>query len=383
MKILWHSNAPWSGTGYGQQTALWTPRIKALGHDIVISAFYGLAGGAMKWNDIIILSGGHDNFGADIIIPHMQREKADLVITLCDIWVLNPQELKGNNVAHWMPVDTNPLGMMDAASLQMSGAIPIAMSLHGEQLLRNAGFDTLYVPHGIDTQLFAPGQRDAVREEMGLSDRFIIGMNSANKDPFRKAAAEQLLAFAKLYRKHKDAFLLIHSQVSEPGSIDMAPLIRSLGIGEAVRFVDQYEHLTGRVTPPQVAAWYNCLDLFTQCSMGEGFGLPALEAQACGVPVAVTAASAMPQVCGVGWQVTGEKLWNPTHKSWWVKPSINDIYHAYEEAYNGEAAKLRGDAPREFALTYDADRVMEDYWKPALSEIEERIKNRDVAPRAQ
>ncbi len=33
MRILWHSNAPFLKTGYGQQTAIWAPRLRDLGHD--------------------------------------------------------------------------------------------------------------------------------------------------------------------------------------------------------------------------------------------------------------------------------------------------------------------------------------------------------------
>jgi hypothetical protein len=37
--ILLHSNAPWAASGYGQQTKLFAPRLRDLGHHVAISAF--------------------------------------------------------------------------------------------------------------------------------------------------------------------------------------------------------------------------------------------------------------------------------------------------------------------------------------------------------
>ena len=59
--IMWHSCAPWSASGYGTQTAIWTQKLRDMGHEVVISAFWGLAGAATTWNGITILPGfgGH------------------------------------------------------------------------------------------------------------------------------------------------------------------------------------------------------------------------------------------------------------------------------------------------------------------------------------
>ena len=46
MKILIHSNAPWVPSGYGSQVMLMLPRLRALGHEVAVSSFYGLSGSA-------------------------------------------------------------------------------------------------------------------------------------------------------------------------------------------------------------------------------------------------------------------------------------------------------------------------------------------------
>jgi D-inositol-3-phosphate glycosyltransferase len=378
MHIMWHSNAPWTTTGYGTQTAVWLPKLSSLGHKVTVSAFYGLHGSPMRWNDgIVIMPGWNHLYGDDILAERVKNEEADLLITLMDIWVLTPSKLRDLNVAHWMPVDTEPLGMMDRTCLSISEATPIAISRHGEAMLQDCGFDPLYVPHGIDTTVFRPsGDRDALREANSLNDRFIIGINSANKDPFRKGLFEQFSAFAKLYHKHDDAFMIFHGLAQDDNGIDLMALARHLGVAQAIKFADDYQYKTGRMTPGHITNWYAMLDLYSMCSLGEGFGITAVEAMACGIPVVVTDGSAMPELIGkAGWKVPGEKFWNPRHEACWVKPDINGIYHTYEEAYQkGKEYTSRKNAAVAQGQKYSVDTVFSDYWTPALKQLEEKVR---------
>jgi hypothetical protein len=78
--------------------------------------------------------------------------------------------------------------------------------------------------------------------------------------------------------------------------------------------------------------------------------------------------------------VGGEPFWNGQlagitgHNAWWKTPYADEITAAYEAAYaekvSGEADVRRKQA-REFALAFDADVVLEKYWKPVLKELEE------------
>lgn len=369
-----HGCAPWAGTGYGQQLALLGPALASLGHEVIYSTYYGLQGAPLEWKGFLVLPVGQHKFGSDILNERVKREKVDLTITLIDIWALEPQPLRYINVAHWMPVDCEPMGSRDRACLEVSGAIPIAISRHGEKMMQDKGFKPLYVPHGIDTSIFSPhpGLRSTVREEMGIQDEFVIGINATNKDPWRKGFNEQLTAFSMLHSKYPDTRLLIHSALAEPGAIELAPLIESRGITKAVIMADQYSYIQGTVTAEHLSAWYNCLDLYSGCAYGEGFGIPIVEAQACGVPVAVTDCSGMREVCGAGWKVPGQRWWNPGHNADWTVPFISQIFRVYEQAYKrGPAYQKKAAAARKFALQYDKDKILADHWVPALKEIEE------------
>jgi hypothetical protein len=97
--------------------------------------------------------------------------------------------------------------------------------------------------------------------------------------------------------------------------------------------------------------------------------------------VVTTDASAMSELCGGGWLVSGTPFWSGGHNAWWKRPDIIDIEQAYEAAW---LAKQDGMLPRkpayDFAQQYDIDRVFEAYMMPALKEIEERIGYQPPAP---
>jgi glycosyltransferase involved in cell wall biosynthesis len=385
IRILLHSNSPWVGTGYGQQCAIWAPRLASLGHEVIISAFWGLNGASTQWNGHLVLPGGQDPYGSDIIVSHARYVKADLVITLMDVWPLDANQVRslradhGIPVAHWMPVDCNPLGVMDERHLKATGAIPVAMSRYGQAKLAEAGLDSLYVPHGIEaTRTFTPGKRDEARKALGVDDRFVIAMNAANKDAIRKGFPEQMLAFARFRKKHPEALLMMHSLAMAPGALDLQGLASRLGILDSVRFADQYAYLTGLLTPQAMAAWMSAADVGSNCSYGEGFGLAPVEFQACETPVVVTDATAMTELAGPGWKVKGEPFWNSAHAAWWTRPSPAGIVKAYEAAF--DRAAHRRQPSRKFALQYDADTVLTQYWKPALDTIMERAHSASTDP---
>ncbi|HMC67848.1 MAG TPA: glycosyltransferase family 1 protein, partial [Mycobacteriales bacterium] len=66
---------------------------------------------------------------------------------------------------------------------------------------------------------------------------------------------------------------------------------------QAVRKRDRI-HSTGYITDRQLAACYRRSTMLVLPSLYEGFGLPALEAMAHGIPVACSNAGALPELCG-------------------------------------------------------------------------------------
>ena len=385
MKILWHSVAPWTPTGYGTQTGIMAPRVRDQGHDVALSVYYGLQGAQMSWQGMTCYPSYSAPYGSDVIVPHALKhfgaencrsiEEAStrgIILTLGDVWTFESPLLDQLCVGAWAPVDHLQVPEVTSGWLHVMGAIPIAMSRFGEGLLREAGFSPLYVPHGIDTTVFRPGDKAAARAACHLpEDVFVVAMvaNNIGRDGNRKAFAEQIRAFGRLHARHPDTMLLLHTDVDQPAGTRLRNLLeRHLPLG-SYTYTDIYTYRSG-MSPAAVADIYRAADVLSNCSYGEGFGIPIMEAQACGTPVVVTDATAMPELCGSGWKVGYEETWHDSQGAWAAVPRIGDITDAYEEAYE----KARDEAVRAeafaFAQDYDADLVAERHWKPALAVFE-------------
>lgn len=399
MRILWHSVAPWAPTGYGTQTGIITPRIKAMGHDVALSVYYGLQGAQMQWDGMTCYPSYSAPYGADVIVPHalhhFQAEKCrsieeastkGIILTLGDVWTFESPLLDQLCVGAWTPVDHLQVPQVTAGWLNVMGAIPIAMSRFGANVLRDAGLQPLYAPHGIDTSIFRPGDKAAARESTGLpQDAFVVAMvaNNVGRDGNRKAFSEQIAAFAELRRKHSDAVFILHTDVDQPAGMRLRSFLQEHLPQGSYIFTDIYTYRKG-LNPTAVRDIYRAADVLTNCSYGEGFGIPVIEAQACGTPVVVTDATAMPELCGSGWKVGWQKMWHDSQGAWAAVPSIGEIADAYEQAYKNardESMRVKAYA---FAQDYDADVVAEKYWRPVLATFEGLLerKKEELAERA-
>jgi len=72
---------------------------------------------------------------------------------------------------------------------------------------------------------------------------------------------------------------------------DLFELVVALHLEDHVHFIDY-------VARDRLPLWYNCADLFVYPSAYEGFGLPVLEAMACGVPTITSNASSLAELAG-------------------------------------------------------------------------------------
>ena len=380
MRVLIHSVAPWIGSGYGVQTALLAPRLEALGHTVAISSLTGLQGTATKWNGIDVYPSGQLAFSADTLLEHASAFRADVLVTVMDFRMLAPaaHNLRNIKTLAWMPVDTSPLSSADRDVLVASGAIPVAMSRFGETQLKGSGFEaTRYAPHMVDRSVYKPvetaEEREQLRASAGIApDAFIIGICAANHDQLRKGFPEQFEAFRRFSAGRPDARLMVHSVMNTPHGVHLGELADDMEITDRVIFSDTYAQVAGFMGPDTMAEWYNVCDVVSLCSYGEGFGVPLIEAQACGVPVVANAASAMTELSVHGWRSKATPFWNYTHRAWWMRPDIASIAQAYREAYRVMHTSMstgrRVDA-LEFAAQYDADTVVDRYWRPILEEL--------------
>ena len=386
MKINWMSNAPWCASGYGNQTRLFVQRIQKLGHEAVITALWGLEGGLLNWNGIQVYPKGVGQWSNDIAAAHTVNAGADILITLFDAWPLVPEQLQqfGVRWVPWFPIDMDPIPPPVAKNVKKAYD-RIVFSKFAVKKCEEAGISCHYVPHGVDTTILSPADMGESRDILHWpKDKFIVGMVAANKgQPARKALAEHMMAFKKLREKHDDVLLYIHTSAGtngEYGGINLPELASTLGISRDVVYADPYYYHMGYPDHYMRAA-YNGMDVHALASMGEGFGIPIVEAQACGCPVIVGDWTANGELCFSGWKLD-KKDSSPLYTqlgSYQFIPNIDALAERMEYAYRVKGNQDYRNRARDGALAYDADKVTEKYWKPVLATIEEQITgNEDV-----
>ena len=386
MLLSWYSNAPWKGSGYGTQTAQMIPRLVAAGHDLAIINNFGLMGMLGEWQGVPVYPAGGDKYSNDVFLAHHMahtKGKPSWLITLFDTWVFNRAQCKDVHIASWTPVDHMPVepAVVDWAKEHYT----IAMSRYGQAQFESAGVQARYAPHGIE-KVYCPTETTEAgvsgRAAMGLPDDAFVVMvnaNNAGNHPPRKAWGEMLVAFGAFAQTHPDAYLYLHTHKTGFSGVDIPQLLRTTMIPEGrVRFVEQYPYVLGTIGQRDMAALYTAADVLLATSYGEGFGLPVMEAQACGTPVIVSDFTAQPELIGAGWKVPVQPWWDTPHAAFFGIPMIGGIIRALEEAYERRGDPQLKEQALAKAAEYDADLVFDTYWRPILAELESLLLPRKV-----
>jgi glycosyltransferase involved in cell wall biosynthesis len=392
MRVLIHSNGPHVRSGYGKQ-ALFAGRIlRELGHEVAFSCLSGLSGQPIRWDGWTLLPSGMYDFSPDTLVPHALSMGADLVLPIMDFHKLSPAAQQWRQAQDVHPMRMAPFiisdceaenggpSMLDQQVMPMFGGRPAAVSLFGFDRLKALGYGTgefpaYYLPHCADTDVFKPAPDKAqLRRDLGTPGDFVIGIMAANSDGIRKGFQIQMAAFQRFSRKHPDATLAMFTVADSVNGLPLSQMASDMGIAGKVVFMPSYEQVAGMAPDEMAAAWYNSLDVLSLCSYAEGFGVPLIEAQACGTPVVATMGSAMRELAGpAGWLVDGQRFWNVTHRAWWTEPYELSVVKAWEKAYRecgGEAARLRSQRSRDLALHYSPDAVRLAYWEPFMKKME-------------
>lgn len=404
MRILWVSNHPRAASGYGSQTRQVARRLMADGHEVVFSANDG-TNGDTEWEGAHVHGSGIDRYSRDTVAEDVRRTNPDWVIVLYDPWVYTDRVTDPfagmTNVANWTPIDHTPISpalipwLREHSSIAMSrfGFDRLTELRHALERDTGKSFPLTYIPHAVESVFRpspqSPGFPDGFRKAQGIpEDAFVVGIVAANKGGMhydRKGWGDMLTSVAPFMARHADAHLYLHTNPVGYDGLNLPILLRVAGVDERrVHWVDQYLLKKSAIRDEDMAAIYSAFDVKLLTSHGEGFGLPVLEAQACGVPVIVSNATSQPELVGEpwsaqrpearrepsGWVIQTEPDWNPKHATWFARPDIEQTTLALEDAYlNRGNAEMKAAAVAK-AAEYDADLVFDRYWRPYLRDVE-------------
>ncbi len=157
------------------------------------------------------------------------------------------------------------------------------------------------VPLAVDRSRYTPDgapEDAAIRRRLGVGEDYLLYLGGFDR---RKNLATLFAAFAIVHEALPETRLVVAGRLPRRDSA-FAPhprrLMREAGVeAEAVHFL-------GFVAEEEKPALYRGARLFVYPSRYEGFGLPPLEAMACGLPVVGSDAASLPEVIGSGGVLT-------------------------------------------------------------------------------
>lgn len=397
LKVGWASASPKAKTGYGQQTLEICSRL-AISERVEIYCIGGLSGtGEILWGgidsiplpdgkELKILPAWGDPYGKQVTPVYIDKYGLNVVVVFWDpfTWSEELGRLSRPTVLY-APID-GPLTHRVTAWMREAFKVVTFSKFGYRQLQATLPPSKIdYIPHGCDTSVWKAADEEArieVRERIGVpEDAFLMLHVGANVGE-RKLQPLLMWAFRKFLEKHPDSYLYFFTNPNPPfpKGYALPAYAKEFGIEKRFRY-PRYDPIIEPWSTEELAALYSAADVYVSLSIGEGFGLPLLESQACGTPVIAPINSSHTELVeGHGWLVENVPeeeyldfpVWIPNLR-WYRVPRMTSFLERLEEAHQDEGLRERyGREARRFAQSYDWDLVM-PLWYRFFDELEEEL----------
>ena len=356
LKILMASEASFLSSGFGTYAHEILKRLHRTGkYEIAEFASYGKTNDAkdtsIEWRYYANAVGDGDprlkeynsstenQFGRWRFERVLLDFKPDIVFDVRDYWMNSYQQFSPfRPFFHWvlMPtVDSEPQQEEWIDTFLHADAVFTYSDFGRDTLQKQSNGKINYIDTaspGVDLSTFVPTQnKKALKQMLGLNpDMFIVGAVMRNQK--RKLIPDLFYSIKKLLEKcerdnnhdlGKNLYLYLHTSYPDAGW-DIPQLLKEYKIGNRVLFTyackacgsfypSLFQHpaafcnkcgnrsctmpnVSAGLSPSDLATVINLFDLYVQYAICEGFGMPQVEAAACGVPVASIDYSAMSDV---------------------------------------------------------------------------------------
>lgn len=387
VRFAWMGEPPFLNNGYGTQARRILPILKEHGLNFGVYSTRG-SRAYTQWRGIPVFPSGPDekSVGADMLPMSQSLWGAQAILSMFDVDHINMRSMPPVPWIAWTPIDHFPASKNIVNRLKGASGV-WAMSEFGRAELEKAGIDSIVVPNVVDTETFSPMDKREAWRRLGkeeYADFFWVGLVCANYATLdRKAISEQLVAFADFAKGAPDARIYIHSLVmrvaeGNTGLLDIHSLIGELGLQDKFIAPAQDRYYANMLDDAYMVNAYNAIDVLLSATSGEGFGVPIIEAQACGKPVIVSNWTAMPELVGAGITVDAGQLFRNSRNAWWVRPNIAAISQSLEAMYatwKDEKEKYAEmcTVARDFSLSYDSRLITERIIVPYLSNARDKM----------
>jgi glycosyltransferase involved in cell wall biosynthesis len=199
----------------------------------------------------------------------------------------------GSGSLHWKLMEWYNMFVPSYASKSASAIITVSQFSKGS-ILEHLHIDRnlIFVTREGLSPSFRPISNSelasSLRMKSGLHSNFVLAIGSA--DP-RKNIATLISAYAMLPEDIRENYRLVIVWTAPVLAPSISKRIEALGLNRYVQFLDH-------ISNEDLVLLYNEASLFVFPSLSEGFGLPPLEAMACGTPVVASNNSSIPETVG-------------------------------------------------------------------------------------
>lgn len=300
-KILMLSDSPFSTTGYSTMTRNILNDLSdefechCIGHNYIgqelTPPIKFQDGEQVKFN---VHGCGRAKYSMDLLTHKIRSLDIDIFGILLDTFMAYESGFLGVDTSpaktfFYYPSDGGAGLPLNCENVLQKVNTPISMSIHGlNQVKKMYNIDCEYIPHAFDDSIFKPyslKDKLKIKEKWGLTNKFVVGVVARNQG--RKMLDKTLKAFKYFCKDKPEAMLFFHCDPKDAAqSFDILRMINLFKLNNRVIFSG-----TGFLNPfgyKEMADVYNLMDLFFLSTSGEGFGVPIIEAMACGVPQLVT-----------------------------------------------------------------------------------------------
>jgi len=378
MRILFYSVAPWHKSGYGKVCYNICSRLKK--HYEVDILGYTHFGTPIEYKGLMVYPALNfeDKFATAALKVWYEHLKPDIIFQFFDLWVLGGRlHTYGYPYIAYPPIDCIPVQAPMIEDLKHAVAI-FAMTRFAQKQLKEIGLESCYVPHGVDTGIYKPMNQKECRRIFNLpEDAFIFGFVGTNFSE-RKNIPGLLRAFKKFIDSTKASpeevklllWTYIHKDDLNPFGDELPAYFQQLGITKYICYPNELQYWVG-LSEEQMSILYNCIDVYVTASSGEGFGLPVLEAMACGKPVIAPNFSSHPELIQEPELLARVAEYQARNRimSFQAIVDTSDLAEKMKRLYEEPSlTRLYGQKMREKALEYDWETVINKYMLPALEE---------------
>lgn len=215
-------------------------------------------------------------------IPLLISNRRPVIVTYHDLWRIFPPNLNDIKV----PV----IRLIQRIATMADFILTVSNSTKADlcHFFKVPAEKVEHVYLGVNEKFRVIGKKEDVKKELGIQNSFIFTVAAVEQ---RKNFITSIKAFYKLRKRFENLKFFIAGEATFPYFYTISKLIRELGLEKSVVFL-------GNVPDEKLIMFYNAADVLVFPSLYEGFGLPLLEAMACGTPVVTSNRSSLPEVAG-------------------------------------------------------------------------------------